>query len=243
MSDSPQSPGSPSQDEEDNRLLSERFDEFKEALEMLYILANISGRIQFAQKWRGAAIYILGEELILCDEEGTDDREYRAELEQEAEARRIDFLDVLDGIEEKSVEKGALQIDYVRGKIEEWGRDVALLVYGRKIVDKFIAPPPEPVEVETPVEEASASAPVSETASVEVEVEVESTEQEEIAVVDPLDSIRPIDMVNPAPPPPQDTASPPAPQTQKAVSMKFVSFKNKKGEDGSSGSAPPEGQA
>ncbi len=135
-----------SQTDPENKLTSERFDEFKEALEVLYIIANISGRIQFAQKWEDAAVYVLGEELIQCDYEGTDDKERRAEFEQEAEARRLALLELMDTIEEKSVEKDALQIDFVREQVEKMGRDLALLIYGRKIVDRFIAPPPEPVK-------------------------------------------------------------------------------------------------
>jgi hypothetical protein len=54
----------------------------------------------------------------------------------------LDFLSLLDTLEESSVSGGILQIAYVKERIEGWGRDLALYIYSPKIVDRFIAPPP-----------------------------------------------------------------------------------------------------
>ncbi|MCB1721894.1 MAG: hypothetical protein H6860_02305 [Rhodospirillales bacterium] len=253
-----------SESDPENQLTSERFDELKEALEVLYVIANISGRIQFAQKWEAPAAYVLGAELIRYDQDGTDDREHRAELEREAEERRLSLLEFMDAIEERSVEKGALQIDFVREKVEKMGRDLALCVYGRQIVDKFIAPPPEPLQIETEDEAVKDSE-----GSQEAEVVLESSEMASDLVSEPFD-VKPIDMSLPdervrpieiSPPAGVQISAPASARVQetslagqpalsqggeseqKAVLMKFVSSKDQKEEDDSSGSAPPSDQA
>lgn len=123
------------------KLTSDVYDDFKESLEVLYVLANISGRIKFAGAWPHAARYVLGDELLKYDREGVQDREHRSQLERAAEERRITLLSVLDTLEEKSVVYGALQMEYINALILEWGRDFALNIYSARIVDRFIAPP------------------------------------------------------------------------------------------------------
>ena len=132
----------PEMPDQRNVLMSERFDAFKEALEVLYILANQSGRIQFAQSWPETAQYVFGEQLLAFDREGTKDMEQRAEFEAKAEDRRILLLEKLDGIEEKSVLDGALQIEYVQAMIHDLGRDIALHVYSPAIVERFMPSTP-----------------------------------------------------------------------------------------------------
>ena len=127
-----------------NKLTSPQFDEFKEALEILYVIGNQSGRIQFTKKWPVAAEHVLGAELLLHDNEGSPDKERRAELESDADMRRIALLEFMDNLEENSVDKGAVQIEYVKEHVERMGRDLSLLIYGSKLVDRFIAPPPPP---------------------------------------------------------------------------------------------------
>ena len=156
MSDAPENPPQPTEEasvEQENKLTSDRFDEFREALEILYVIANLSGRNQFSKAWPEVAEYIFGEELMRYDYEGTSDKERRAELEIQAEERRLALLEFMDALEDNSVKEGALQIDYVRGEIEKYGRDLSLLIYGRQIVDRFIEPPPEPAEPEEAVQE------------------------------------------------------------------------------------------
>ncbi len=127
----------------DNALLAECFDEFREALETLYILANMAGRNNFNKKWPVVAQRVLGAELIDYDLNGTKDLERRAALEMEAETRRIELLEMLDGVEDKSVYAGALQIEYVQRLIGSLGREMALYVYSKPIVNRFIPPSEE----------------------------------------------------------------------------------------------------
>jgi hypothetical protein len=127
----------------ENRLESERYAEFVDALELLYIINNISGRNKFTEKWPDAAFYIFGGELIGFDRDGAPDRERRAALEVEAEERRAELLELAATIQAKSVEKGVLQVDYVQWLTQRLGRPLSLLLYGRWLVDRFLPPPPE----------------------------------------------------------------------------------------------------
>jgi hypothetical protein len=141
----------------ENSLLAEKFDEFKEALETLYILANMAGRNNFNKNWPHVAKRVLGEELIDYDLNGAKDLERRSELEVEAETRRIELLEALDNVEDKSVHAGALQIEYVQQLVGSLGREMALYVYAKPIVDRFIPPSAEDVTAAVPaaVEEQS----------------------------------------------------------------------------------------
>ncbi|MBP7722658.1 MAG: hypothetical protein KA155_08995 [Alphaproteobacteria bacterium] len=129
--------------EAEKALTAERYPELMEAVESLYIRNNISGRNMFTLAWPEAAQLIFGEELSRFDRIGTHDKERRAVLEIEADDRRIEMLDMLKTIEAKSVVAGILQADYVQGAVVKMGRKLALDVYSRWIVDRFIEPPPE----------------------------------------------------------------------------------------------------
>ena len=227
-----QDPDTPEQKDEEpqNALLSEQFDDLKESLEVLYILANISGRLQFVKNWPDLASRIFGDELIAFDTDGTQELEKRAALEQEAEERRIQMLERLDGVEEKSVQEGVLQTEFVEGLIKDLGRDIALLVYAEKIVDRFI-PPPAPVvapteTVEQPSVEPPQAAPVA-PAPVEAPpaapvapsmstspVTVSQVAQEPPKPIDfeapPVEASQ-----SPAPPPAQESQTPPVVESQK----------------------------
>ncbi len=124
------------------RLESERMADFVEALELLYIIGNISGRIKFAESWPEAALHIFGAELIEFDREGAPDREYRATLEEEADLRRLALLEIADTFEDKSVDKGVLQVEYVQDVMNRLGRAIALNLYAASLVDRFLPPPP-----------------------------------------------------------------------------------------------------
>ncbi|MGB0719506.1 MAG: hypothetical protein ACPGRX_03480, partial [Bdellovibrionales bacterium] len=76
----------------ENALTSEQYPAFCEALEVLYIKDNISGRLKFLEHWPAAAAYVFGDALIGFDTHGTQDRAARATLEGEAEDRRLDLL-------------------------------------------------------------------------------------------------------------------------------------------------------
>jgi len=165
----------PDNSDQENKLTSAQFDEFKEALEVLYVIANISARIQFAKNWPAAAEFVLGKDLIHYDIEGAspEDKEDRAQLEQEAEGKRIALLEFMDTLEAKSVEKGALQIEYVKEAMTKLGRPLSLLIYGEKLVDRFV--PPSPEELKAAAAEAEGQSEESGSgASVEISPELPS---------------------------------------------------------------------
>lgn len=115
---------------------SPRVKEFKEAMSLLYIRNNASGRNKFRQKWPEVAKFIFGEELIRMDNEGTQDRELRAKLENEAGLRRIALKVVLEEYEEKSVKSGSLEFDYVGRILDRLGSDIAKLLYAENIIER-----------------------------------------------------------------------------------------------------------
>lgn len=196
--------------------MSAHFGAFKEALEVFCIVANISGRIQFAQKWPAAAAHILGDALMHYDREGVEDRDHRAALEQDAEDRRVALLEMIDGIEGKSVQSGVLQVDYVREHIEKMGRDAALLVYNHTIVDRFIPPAVVP-EAVAQTSEDSLEPPTGDNHG-DFDAESQS------AVVDPLDAVKPIDVT----PPVSDSLDPAG---EKSAPMRFFSSQSLKDDD------------
>ena len=151
----------------ENKLISDRHKAFVDALEILYIKTNISGRLKFAADWPDASTHIFGEELSRADREGFKDKSRRAALEQEAEDRRIKFLKLCQDIERKSAAGGVLNADYVKDTINALGRNASLYLYSAWIVDKFMPAPatPQP-EIKTPPPKATADpAPIQETHS------------------------------------------------------------------------------
>ena len=127
--------------DEDNSLLSNRYEDFRGALEILYIINNLSGRVQFIKNWPDVAQYLFGTELISFDTNGTEDREARFIFEEKAEEKRVKLLETVATLEEKSVVEGALQAEYVESVVKYLGRDLALLLYAPRFVDRTIPPP------------------------------------------------------------------------------------------------------
>ena len=208
------------QAEPENKLTSDKFEEFKEALEILYVPANLSGRIQFVKAWPEAGAHIFGAELIQYDEEGTQDRDHRVELEEQAAGRQAELLEFMEGIEENSVDNGALQLEYVQDAIKGFGRDLALLVYGTKIVDRFLPPPPGAAKSVDPdvQDQNSVSAPeTSPEAAPVIEQPVQASDSSPVETpaepampslpVDAMDNVKPIDM---GAPPEQASVVPPS---------------------------------
>jgi hypothetical protein len=205
----------------DNRLTSERIKGFQDALEILYIKGNVSGRLHFAHEWPAPAQYIFGDELQGMDAEGTRDKPRRAALEQEAESRRIALLDTVMTLETKSAERGIMNMEYVRDTITNYGRATSLLLYASKIVDRFLPPPeggdvteqrpqhsgayvvPEPEITIEPLPEAMNVIPL--------DLEPEEGAAPARQSVDPLDAIQPISVGAQAPPPPNAEPPPPPP--------------------------------
>ncbi len=121
-----------------NTLFSDQYAALQNALELLYIKDNLSGRILFLKEFPFVADYVFGKKLVQFDTEGTDDREHRSALEEEAEERRLILLDTVLNVEDHSVEKGALKLDYVEQTVKSLGRDIASLIYSARIVDRFL---------------------------------------------------------------------------------------------------------
>ena len=124
--------------DDNNELTCEAYEEFRNALEILYIRGNLGGRLNFLEAWPVAAQRIFGDELIAQDRDGTTDRERRGVLEEEAEERRLALLEHASDVHEKSVDRGSLLVEYVEKVVKELGRDLALLVYSEKVVNRFI---------------------------------------------------------------------------------------------------------
>ncbi|MCB1591256.1 MAG: hypothetical protein KDI90_02270 [Alphaproteobacteria bacterium] len=128
-----------SNDDTARRAFGEKLEEFKEALSVLYIVRNLSGRLKFAEKWPGAAEYIFGSDLIELDTRGPSSEEefdLRAELENKAEERRIEIKGVLGDLKEKSVDSGVLKFEYVGKMIERFGGKIARLFYSDTVIER-----------------------------------------------------------------------------------------------------------
>lgn len=150
--------------ESENKLHGERYNTFLDAIQTLYIRNNLGARIHFTKEWPAAAQHIFGAELLGYDADGVTDRERRAVLEDEAEGRRLELEEAARTLEDKSVNKGALQLEYVGPLVKSLGRELALILYSPRIVDRFIPPPapPAPKAEEIRPQEAvsAAAAPV-----------------------------------------------------------------------------------
>ena len=208
-----------SAEDTDNRLTSERIKAFEDALELFYIRDNISARIKFVQEWTSPGQYILGEELIDMDRVGTKDKQRRATLESEAEDRRVNLLETLTTLEEKSAERGVININYVRDTINHYGRATSLLLYSPKVVDKIL-PPVEGEEISVPsrMPEPAANYEIAENEitigaipqhPLMKEPEFEATPEEEAAPkpsVDHMDDIVPISVGSAPPSAPEQTS-------------------------------------
>lgn len=128
----------------ENKLESDRYEEFLSALELLYVRGNRGGRLNFVRDWPQAAAHILGEELIRFDTEGIvvegGGNNRLAFLEETAEERWLSLLETVSAVPQNSAEKGVLKLEYVEAVVKELGREIALCVYAPRIVDRVIPP-------------------------------------------------------------------------------------------------------
>ncbi len=115
---------------------SDKLQDIKDAVDLLYIRYNASGRNKFRDKYPQVALYIFGEQLIKYDNEGAQDLNHRIQLEQEADDRRIEFKMTLSEIVEKSVDKGVLQSEYVGQVIDRYGLEISRLLYAENIIGR-----------------------------------------------------------------------------------------------------------
>lgn len=115
----------------------EKLDDFRDALERLYIIKNHSGRIKYREKWAGPALYLFGEDLIRFDNDGIDDPsdlDLRKKLEDEADLRRIHLLTILGEFEELSVESSVLKQEYIGSILDKVGPHVAPYLYAPQVI-------------------------------------------------------------------------------------------------------------
>ncbi len=115
---------------------SNQLDNLKDALDLLYISYNASGRNKFRDKLPSIAQYIFGDELIKYDNEGVADPDHRIKLENDADDRRIALKITISEIVEKSVDSGSLMFDYVGQVIDEYGAEVSQFLYADDIIER-----------------------------------------------------------------------------------------------------------
>lgn len=115
---------------------SKQLQELTDSLNLLYIPNNASGRNKFRDKWPDVADFIFGEQLITYDNEGTQDREHRSELEIEAGERRFQLKQTILEFVEKSVDQGSLLFDYVGGVIDIYGAGVSKCLYAEDVIER-----------------------------------------------------------------------------------------------------------
>lgn len=111
-------------------------DDIAEALDVLYIPNNASGRLKFRDKWDFLAGYILGEELMDYDINGVKDHDRRKVLEEEANGRRLKLKATLQEMVVKSVDSGQLQFDYVGRVIDEYGPKLSEMLYAENVIER-----------------------------------------------------------------------------------------------------------
>lgn len=132
---------------QDKSPFAEKLPAFIDALEVLYIRNNLSGRHKFREQWPHAANYVFGEILTQSDFEGGLDRDTRAEEEDLADDRRIALVTKIEEIKIKSVESGMLQLRYIESIIHELGRDIADDIFSDWVIEKIFPPTPPQEEI------------------------------------------------------------------------------------------------
>ena len=115
---------------------SPQMQELAEALSLLYIKNNGSGRNKFRDKWPDVALYIFGETLIQYDNIGTEDLDHRAKLEEEAGQRRVLIKETIAEIVDKSVDAGSLLFDYVGQVIDNFGAGMSTYLYAEDVIER-----------------------------------------------------------------------------------------------------------
>ncbi len=115
---------------------SDKLNDLGEALGLLYIIKNSSGRNKFREKWPEISEYLFGSTLINYDINGCDDKEQRAKLEEEANERRIMLKTTISEIVDKSVESGSLMFDYVGEVLDKYGADISVFLYAEDVIER-----------------------------------------------------------------------------------------------------------
>lgn len=115
---------------------STKMKDLEEALALLYITKNPSGRLKFKEKWPEVADHLFGPDLIKYDTDGVEDREHRTKLEEDANDRRIDLKATISEIVDKSVKSGSLLFDYVGTVIDQYGPVMSTYLYAEDVIER-----------------------------------------------------------------------------------------------------------
>ena len=161
--------------------------ELADALSLLYIKNNGSGRNKFRDKWPDVALYIFGEVLIQYDNVGTEDLDHRAKLEEEAGQRRVLIKDTIAELVDKSVDAGLLQFEYVGQVIDNFGAGMSTYLYAEDVIERVrpgilakYKANVEALEAKKKEEEDSSTPPASKpTAPVSKDNAVDDTQEED----------------------------------------------------------------
>ena len=212
---------------------STRMNEFSEALSLLVIKNNASGRNNFREKWPTVATFLFGAQLIQYDNEGTTDLDHRSQLEEEAGDRRIDLRATMEEMLKKSTEKGVLNFDYVGSVLDKYGPDISQYLYAENVIERVrpgmlakrtdvpdgggqtpVQSPPEPVAQDVPADVGAGSDDALDTVKpIETPGPEQAMEQERAAAAAPPSSPPAEDASMPLEAPPEPlTESQPAPE-------------------------------
>ncbi len=115
---------------------SPKRDELKEALSILYIRNNASGRNKFKENWPDVAPYVFGEQLMKYDHDGWDDPGHCRELEEMADQKRLLLKDTIEEMVDKSVDSGTLQFEYVGRVIDNFGPLLSTFLYAEDVIER-----------------------------------------------------------------------------------------------------------
>ena len=121
-------------------LFSDQKASFIEALECLYVPNNQGGRLMFAEQWPAAAEKIFSDELIQYDHEGVktdEDRERRAELEEQSNEQREAMLEIFKDLETRLVVYGSLQVEELGKIMQKIDRPIAEYVFAERFVGRY----------------------------------------------------------------------------------------------------------
>lgn len=207
-----------SNDDTSRRAFSDKLDELKKAVSVLYIPKNMSGRNKFMEKWPVAGNFIFQDELIERDISGFGPKDFdlRVALEQQAEERRLDLKLTLNEIEEKSVVSGSLIFDYVSKIIDKYGAEVSRLIYAENIIERVrpgllakvdeARKQKEQEALSTLKQEEETIRAKAQTLGVKVRQTAQKQESRPAPRTDIPDDIRPIDIGPDSPPPPAEPA-------------------------------------
>lgn len=113
-----------------------KMQELEDALGVLYIKNNASGRNKFREKWPDIAQYLFEDTLTNYDNYGVADREERRKLEEQADERRFFLKSVIGDIVEKSVDSGILQFEYVGKVVDKFGANISSHIYAENIIER-----------------------------------------------------------------------------------------------------------